>query len=678
MDPSCGCQWACLPRPGWRHHLPVTGNRHDCSPGPSPACLPHCCLRLWHFSSEIDFWYAATTRCHAFVVSVWKSQAPVWQLTSRSTSAETASLQIQFGRKTQKQKLFRPRQRRKLRSALNEPVKTPSPSSVRAGEDEDEKTSPPKGAVEGKEDEGQLMKQQPGAVEEERGEKQSTLEAEEAPLPAVPPRPVKKALSPAVAECQRAVYAAFLWQEALVHDAIVSASYLKFHPELSKEMKRDQKEEKVREKKEGGGGSGGEEKGEVTEKGEKKESDGEKTKGEDEKESAGVEKPPATLALSQELQSDALSLPPTLNHLVTFWDEISSRVLDGSSVSFPPPKVPQLAQELLKRYEEEKKEIEKRKKEKDKKANVQVGEGGTTVCELCEQPFPDPVTYHMKSSHPGCGKHANGWGYNSRGTFCSGWAGNCGDGGRGGSTWYLMCKDCHAKYLAMKNEVKKKTVRTVPLPKMKTKKPGKPRSFPVLSAVQGMIQNAKFLLEISCPTDNKLASTPTAVTSPGLVGFSKQASFPSRPADQEPPKTPSSSEAGLAGTSDAAQRPAFLRSASLAATSPLASSSSSDMLRPARAVNSDTREEGFVRQHTVESSLPVSDQQSMGPLVFKPSINLARLVYTRSKHSSESKEVGYGKVMAFILQYHDLNGLRMSMKQAMRVAGIRAFAMEVG
>ena len=80
------------------------------------------------------------------------------------------------------------------------------------------------------------------------------------------------------------------------------------------------------------------------------------------------------------------------------------------------------------RYEQEKKEIEKRKKDKDKKVSAPVG-GGSTMCELCDQSYPDPVTYHMKDMHPGCGKHANGWGYNSRGTFCSGWAGNCGDGG---------------------------------------------------------------------------------------------------------------------------------------------------------------------------------------------------------------------------------------------------------
>ena len=45
---------------------------------------------------------------------------------------------------------------------------------------------------------------------------------------------VKEALSPSVAECLRAIFAAFLWHEGIVHDAMACASYLKFHPDLTK------------------------------------------------------------------------------------------------------------------------------------------------------------------------------------------------------------------------------------------------------------------------------------------------------------------------------------------------------------------------------------------------------------------------------------------------------------
>ena len=46
---------------------------------------------------------------------------------------------------------------------------------------------------------------------------------------------VKDAISPSVAECLRAVFAAFLWHEGIVHDAMACASFLKFHPSLPKQ-----------------------------------------------------------------------------------------------------------------------------------------------------------------------------------------------------------------------------------------------------------------------------------------------------------------------------------------------------------------------------------------------------------------------------------------------------------
>ncbi|XP_069365103.1 E3 ubiquitin-protein ligase MYCBP2 isoform X3 [Maniola hyperantus] len=55
--------------------------------------------------------------------------------------------------------------------------------------------------------------------------------------PALPARstvPRKHALSPAQAECMRAVFAALLWHEGIVHDAIACATFLKFHPTLPK------------------------------------------------------------------------------------------------------------------------------------------------------------------------------------------------------------------------------------------------------------------------------------------------------------------------------------------------------------------------------------------------------------------------------------------------------------
>ncbi|KAG8222416.1 hypothetical protein J437_LFUL004875 [Ladona fulva] len=48
------------------------------------------------------------------------------------------------------------------------------------------------------------------------------------------PSPVKEAMSPSVAECLRAAFAALLWHEGVVHDAMACASFLKFHPGLPK------------------------------------------------------------------------------------------------------------------------------------------------------------------------------------------------------------------------------------------------------------------------------------------------------------------------------------------------------------------------------------------------------------------------------------------------------------
>lgn len=70
-----------------------------------------------------------------------------------------------------------------------------------------------------------------------------------------------------------------------------------------------------------------------------------------------------------------------------------------------------------------------------------------TWCELCNISLPIPVTYHMRIVHPGCEKPALGKGYNSVGAFCEGWAGNCGEGGKGASSWYLMCDSCRDKYI---------------------------------------------------------------------------------------------------------------------------------------------------------------------------------------------------------------------------------------
>jgi E3 ubiquitin-protein ligase MYCBP2 len=83
-----------------------------------------------------------------------------------------------------------------------------------------------------------------------------------------------------------------------------------------------------------------------------------------------------------------------------------------------------------------------------KESQQQLGGGvcDNWLCDICGGYFEPPVTYHMRAAHPGCGAHAGGKGYNSGGQYCGGWAGNCGDGGIGGSSWYLICERCKERH----------------------------------------------------------------------------------------------------------------------------------------------------------------------------------------------------------------------------------------
>ncbi|XP_047524361.1 E3 ubiquitin-protein ligase MYCBP2 isoform X3 [Pieris napi] len=73
-------------------------------------------------------------------------------------------------------------------------------------------------------------------VRERVGSISSFKQSSPPPLPArTKLAPIKKqAQSPAQGECLRAIFAALLWHEGTVHDAIACAAFLKFHPQLPK------------------------------------------------------------------------------------------------------------------------------------------------------------------------------------------------------------------------------------------------------------------------------------------------------------------------------------------------------------------------------------------------------------------------------------------------------------
>ena len=303
---------------------------------------------------------------------------------------------------------------------------------------------------------------------------------------------VKEALSPSVAECLRAVFAAFLWHEGIVHDAMACASFLKFNPNLSKEMssfaKPPKKQEKVRTRH--ATDSSKDKKKEnlnvnearvrfnlepqilrdSAEKPEKHFSDSEKKK------DGGRHKAEGTVTFEHFVLPERPSvssdkepqLPPTLQHLVYFWEELSYATLSviSKKMIYVSP-----SYSVTRKLDKKDEKKDKDKKAKKKKEAKQAARGGDlfveammgiyaagereTSCELCGGTFPHPVTYHMRQTHPGCGRHAGGKGYNSGGNFCGGWAGNCGEGGIGGSSWYLICDTCREKYLKEKRHSQK-------------------------------------------------------------------------------------------------------------------------------------------------------------------------------------------------------------------------------
>ncbi|XP_058840925.1 E3 ubiquitin-protein ligase highwire [Topomyia yanbarensis] len=268
------------------------------------------------------------------------------------------------------------------------------------------------------------------------GNKSLKIESKELP---------KRALSPSIAETLRAVFSAFLWHEGLVHDAMACASFLKFHPSISKKESENlpvgnpheyllTREQKVLQR----------HSVEISNAG------------------TYLNIRPSTLETLAKIGnccvhnrklrnrnadifttrdgdlSQPSALPPALRCLVYVWDQLCCNFIH-------------LVETNSNDKENDFSSLKSNKSVEEKTTNVK-GVGQKKVedgcwCELCDVFLPIPVTYHMRIVHPGCGKYAKGKGYNSIGVYCEGWAGNCGDGGQGVSSWYLMCEKCRTKYV---------------------------------------------------------------------------------------------------------------------------------------------------------------------------------------------------------------------------------------
>ncbi|XP_052283534.1 E3 ubiquitin-protein ligase MYCBP2-like isoform X2 [Dreissena polymorpha] len=608
---------------------------------------------------------------------------------------------------------------------------------------------------------------------------------------------MREAMSPSVAEALRAVFAAFLWHEGIVHDAMACASFLKFNSSLTKEMSSLSKSKKSSEKQRIRHATDS-----SKDQPKKKENINEpRVRFKLDAKAASDDKPDTHYSDSEKkkdqmkLKSDTKTfehfvlpeksipaserepqLPPTLQHLVYFWDELSSatqRVIVQELV-YPGPAIAIKSKKPEKK--DEKKEKEKRsKKKKEHKQHIGRGEvlfgqgmfgpagERESNCELCNGMFPHPVTYHMRQAHPGCGRHAGGKGYNSGGNFCDGWAGNCGEGGVGGSSWYLICDTCREKYLKEKRQAQKEKDK---VKKMK-KKTNASRQQNMMLPVDPHIvlkNNAMFLLDLASasgfqlPTQSHKKQSPTR-SDPLLPIVAEEYRVDLNPFPQIPFQylirlSAQSSDSAFADDFyiDEGER-VFVRSGSLSMQqrpvapyrprlpteprhSPLARSGSlgketrplSTIIPPSTSMDGckldvneartasdcaspesdpDWADDGKKGPFQRSVSEIVSDDGGSnaqdkgtlgrlfgsrrrnnsggvgdgGTLLKKPSAAMTKLI-TSVKEDRSGMPLNHQEraltrpVMAFIVQRHDLEGLQLAMRQALRKATCRVFALQ--
>ncbi|RWS30275.1 E3 ubiquitin-protein ligase MYCBP2-like isoform X6, partial [Leptotrombidium deliense] len=378
--------------------------------------------------------------------------------------------------------------------------------------------------------------------------------------------PVKEAMSNCVAECLRAVFAAFVWHEGILHDAMAAASYLKFNSNLPKESVKNSRvtdcesisvkhrphssaikqKAKFRHSVEVSQLSALQQ--ECYENGNLELN---KPISESEQSNENTEvKEDVAQNETETTESEVNLIPQTLVYLLTLWEEVSQACL--SSIKNPPLSVTTPSEspattpvQMFSRIMPNRQPIDftleqrpsvyqnnfyRRRRQAIKwKPNSFAGNNfcqkyqiaankfdvahgssmangvyksvdakDTTICELCGNSYPYPVTHHMRQSHPGCGEHCGGKGYNSSGSFCGGWAGQCGDGGIATSNWYLVCDRCREKFLSLK---KNKSGSGDSSRKREIGSKHSP-TLPYMEVHQIMKENAVFLLKLSSASED--------------------------------------------------------------------------------------------------------------------------------------------------------------------------------
>ncbi|XP_041463237.1 E3 ubiquitin-protein ligase MYCBP2-like isoform X3 [Lytechinus variegatus] len=402
-----------------------------------------------------------------------------------------------------------------------------------------------------------------------------------------------------------------------------------------------------------------------------------------------------------------LSLPITLKHLLTFWDELTSTTVNIASqqVLLPSPAPITKTKAKIEKKEERPVRENKGKKRREKyfrgghgnlfgeAAGVQARMGDfDKICDLCLGVFPHPVTYHMRQMHPGCGKTALGHGYNSSGVYRNGFVGNCGEGGTVGRDWYLMCERCREKYMhdaEDKNKDKAKKVRKK-VPSLKA-----PRVLPPLEAHQVMKANAMFLLDLASATGSMFPSSSPMrkITRFDLPTVSESDSFMTQfpdttfrflnvMASQGSSDEFSDVDEGIASSSGPLTGSVFsgqdIHSSAFSHSHPkhVNASSMDPTQRFGQFRSISMNASGYTAAQS-DSRTKVRRRNNSGSsdgssLLRRPSALLARLIEGRSVGLSTL----HRPVMLFIAQRHDLDGLQLAMKQALRKGACRVYAMQ--
>lgn len=569
---------------------------------------------------------------------------------------------------------------------------------------------------------------------------------------------IKEAMSPSAAECLRAVFAAFLWHEGIVHDAMACASFLKFHPTLPKEgavvvtrqaavqNNNKNREEMTKEMKASQRHSV-----EVSNAGNylhiqpstletltrSADCANRSRKKQDSSTSKDEVQSDDKLSALPELHTVAI-LPPALKSLVFLWEELSTHCLHAMEQQMVLSSPTTSAQtKLSKRATQEKATLDEKMKDRDKKGNKRKKELKTTMksngsptaiereatCELCGGLFPHPVTYHMKMAHPGCGWQAGGKGYNSGGMYCFGWAGNCGDGGFGASSWYLICESCRDKYLKAKkyHRLARKCVGRTSKRKGEINKFPSPVSSPIINENHIIIKNnAMFLLDLASASGSTipkqqrrssqtLSSVAENYSPPEAAGpFSTNGPFQCLQAlgvDQstcnylsslsscryyeENLKPQTSQQNNYEGMNNANTRPLsecpmsdsdsdsgknrgmFHRSVSMTTGAPWAKNSNDGRIVMARKRNNSSSE----MSNDGGSSLLCYPSAALQKLV--PSMDQSAIVSTNQETENNDKiDLLERPVMLFVLQQYNLQHLQLSIKQSLRQAACRMYAMQ--